>query len=72
MKSWTKVKDNKIILGAVMSIKVDGDSVRFREECDQYLEVNMSIRDAKQALTDALLFIEEAEKQNETPNTARD
>lgn len=62
MKSWEKVKNNKIARGAVMSIKVDGDNVRFREECDEYFQVNMTMEDAKQALKDALLFLEEMEK----------
>lgn len=64
MKNWARAKYNKITIGRVISIKVDGDSVRFREECDRYFEVSMTINNAKQVLNDALLFIEELENKN--------
>lgn len=73
MSKWTKTSrwgqhnDNKISLvdhdndPRIMSIKVTDNNVRFREECDGYFSIDMTIEDAKQALKDAIAFIEEME-----------
>lgn len=73
MSNWTKksrwgqCNDNKINLtdnngdAKIMSIKVTGNSVRFREECDGCFSIDMTIKEAKQTLKDALSFIDKME-----------
>ena len=55
--------NKKFRIGRVLSIKSTSKGIRFREECDQHLELKVSHKEAKQILYDAISFIEECESE---------
>ena len=64
MKHWKETKSGKIITnnddyhsGRVLSIKMEEEGVRFREECDGCFHFHLSKQDAINMLQEAIEYI---------------